>query len=101
MKLYISGPISSPDPDIKRSNLERFNVEERKLRETYGCKIINPASLEGECDTWEDYLARDLLIIIREQPEIWLLPNWQSSTGAKLEVAVAKRMKLKIHNENV
>lgn len=100
MKLYISGKITDSDPEKVKANLALFNEEEKKLRSTYGCKIINPASLEGECDTWEDYLARDILIIVREQPDIWLLPRWKESTGARLEVAVAKRMKLKIHNEH-
>ena len=98
-KLYLSGKISDPDPEKKKAYLQLFHDEEKRLSKQEYYDIINPASLEGECCSYEDYLARDILIITEQHPEIWLLPNWKDSPGARIEVALAKRLGLKIHNE--
>lgn len=98
MKLYISGKISDDDPKIKEKNLQRFHEMEKKLVSPV-VEVINPASLEGECIEWEDYLARDLMIIAEQKPDVFMMEGWKESKGARLEHAFAKRLDLVIHYE--
>ncbi len=98
MRLYISGAISNEDPKQKEKNLQRFHDMEKKLASPV-VEIINPASLEGECIEWEDYLARDLMIIQEQKPDIFMMTGWKESKGARLEHAFAKRLDLIIHYE--
>lgn len=98
MRLYISGAISNDDEKIRDKNLARFHEMEKKLSSDV-VEVINPASLEGECIEWEEYLARDLLIIHEQQPELYMMQGWKESKGARLEHEYAKRMGLKINYE--
>ena len=98
MKLYLSGPISADDPKLKEKNLARFHEAEKKLTNDV-VEIINPAALEGECGSWEEYLARDLLLLSTERPDIYMLFGWRDSLGARLELEFAKKLDLVVHYE--
>lgn len=92
MKLYISGPMTGlPD-----SNFPAFFEAEAKLR-AVGFDIENPAEkgvLEGW--TWEDYLKYDLQVMLPCQG-LAILPGWEASRGACLEVHVAKALNMPVH----
>lgn len=91
--LYLSGPITDPDPGQQRRNMDRFFDVASKLRQD-GWTVFNPAELETAGWAWEKYLARDIIWIVRNCPKLYLLHGWKTSVGARLEVEVAQALGL-------
>jgi hypothetical protein len=86
MKLYLSGPMTG----IPEFNFPAFHKAAASLRAS-GYEVVNPAELDAADTTpmaWEDYLRRDLRVLLDCQG-IALLPGWENSRGAKLESTVA------------
>lgn len=84
MRLYLSGPMAGlPD-----HNFPAFEVARKKLR-CARYEIVCPAEL-GKHDgwSWEDYLRRDLKVML-DCDGIALLDGWENSKGAALEIHVA------------
>lgn len=97
--VYIAGPMTG----IKQWNFPAFFAAEEQLSEL-GYNVINPAHNDGPDlksalksagtpenpnNTWESYIRRDLPHVLRSDI-LCLLPGWQNSRGARLEVHVAK-----------
>lgn len=97
-KVYIAGPMSGM-PDW---NFPAFFEAERQLLEL-GYEVINPAHNDGATvqealesagspdrpnNMWSWYMRRDLPHVM-EVDMLCVLPGWQNSKGAKLEVHVA------------
>jgi hypothetical protein len=63
-----------------------------------GYKVINPAELDGGDKTkpWVEYMARDLPKLIRDADAVAVLPGWEGSKGAKLEVGVARMLRMPV-----
>lgn len=96
MKLYyISGKITDETREKELKNITAFNLKEEELIQE-GHTVFNPASLEVEGKTWEQYLAQDLIFIIQNKPALYVLKGWESSRGARLEVETAKLLSLDI-----
>lgn len=80
-KIYISGGITNVD-----NYQEKFNNAQCKL-EKLGYSVINPAKiLDGmpSDTTWDEYM--ELCIVMLGQSDvICMLPQWQQSSGAKIE----------------
>jgi hypothetical protein len=85
MKLYIAGPMTG----IPEFNFPAFHATAKAWRDA-GWDVINPAEMDGGYSggEWLDYLARDLPVLMRCQA-ICLLPGWEHSRGARLEMMVA------------
>jgi hypothetical protein len=98
-KVYIAGPMSGM-PDW---NFPAFFEAERQLLEL-GYNVINPAHNDGATvqealesagspdrpnNMWSWYMRRDLPHVM-EVDILCVLPGWQNSKGAKLEVHVAQ-----------
>lgn len=96
--IYIAGPMSG----IKDWNFPAFFEAERQLEEL-GYRVINPAHNDGATvhdalesagpvdrpnNLWSWYMRRDLPHVM-EADLLCLLPGWQNSKGASLEVHVA------------
>lgn len=105
MKLYIAGPITG----MKDWNFPAFFEAEAEL-ENLGYSVINPVrsdgntveealatvgTLENPTEKWEFYLRRDLKQLLN-CAGIVLLPGWQKSKGARLEVHIAKQLKMSL-----
>lgn len=103
MKIYIAGPMSGHDD----WNFPAFFEAERQLL-GMGYEVINPAHNDGPTvelalksagspsspnHTWAYYMKRDLPHVLGVDA-ICLLPGWQKSKGASLEVTVAKAIGL-------
>ncbi len=108
MKIYIAGKISQNN---KQAPLDmslvkqKFTDAEKALKEMGYIDIVNPLELEHKsyhpfplCPmplVWEDYM-RGCLKALCECDALYLLPCWEDSTGATLELKVAQSLNLKI-----
>jgi len=86
-KLYVSGPMQGI-PDF---NYPVFHQAARELTNR-GYIVINPARHKADPTmAWADYLRRDLADVLRIEA-LALLPGWEASQGAQLEVYVAQSL---------
>lgn len=82
MRVYISGPMTGyPD-----HNYPAFFAAEAELS-ILGYKVLNPAR-HPEQVSWADYLRLDLAGVLAADA-VAVLPGWECSRGARLEVHVA------------
>ena len=101
MKIYIAGPMTG----IKDFNFPAFFEAEKQLNKL-GHEVYNPAHNDGptielallEAGTpenpnhpWTYYMRRDLPLVMKSDI-ICVLPGWQKSKGASLEVQVAQAL---------
>jgi hypothetical protein len=104
IKWYLAGPMTG----IPQFNYPLFDQVAGELR-LAGFDITSPAEMDNEDtreealasptgihpggitngETWGDFLARDVKLIADELEGVILLPDWQKSRGARLEVFVA------------
>ena len=82
MKVYISGPMTGY-PDF---NYPAFHAAEQHLADL-GHEPLNPARHPKQ-ETWADYLRLDLVDVLAADA-VAVLPGWECSRGAVLEVHVA------------
>lgn len=89
MKLYIAGPMTG----LPEFNYPAFAHAEQRLQQA-GFETLNPARRPADPSwTWVDYM-RPALRDVTEADGLALLPGWQESRGAKLEVDVALALDL-------
>lgn len=91
--IYLSGPMSGlPD-----NNYPAFDAEAERLR-SLGYVVVNPAETSaGEDLPWTQYLRNDIKAMM-DCTMLALLPGWQNSRGAHLEVQIAHRLDMPIVN---
>ena len=92
MKLYLSGGITGVP-----NHREAFDSARDALT-ALGHEVISPVDL-GDVgdDTFEDYLKRDIQILVNEDVEgIVQLPGWVMSRGAVGEYIVARLIGLEV-----
>ena len=90
--VYLSGPMTGL-PDFNRP---AFHAAAAALREQ-GYVVINPAEVDlGPDATWADYMRIHLAEIARRVTRVFVLPGWESSRGAQLEVHVARSLGLPV-----
>lgn len=88
-RIYIAGPMTGL-PDF---NYPAFNAEAARLR-ALGYHVENPAENPGQ-QSWAAYMR----VAIRQMltcDTIALLPGWEQSKGARLELSIARRVGLKL-----
>lgn len=87
-KAYISGPMSG----IPDENYPAFNYAAAVLRR-YDYRVCNPAETSAHLGELEhhEFLRFDLHRVL-EADVVFVLPGWEESVGAKIEVAVACRV---------
>lgn len=85
IRIYLAGPMSG----ILEHNFPAFNSLAAALRAD-GYTVVNPAELDnGETDKeWGYYIRRDLPVLLTCD-RVVVLPGWQSSKGARIEVFTA------------
>lgn len=100
---YLAGPMSG----YPGFNFAAFTEAAEALRAD-GYRIISPAEIDDEetrewamaspdgdpsshpsGKTWGDFMARDIKIVIDESKGVIVLPNWEESRGARIEVFTA------------
>lgn len=87
--VYVAGPMTG----IADFNYPAFNSAALELRYR-GLEVLNPVDSEqhndtGKPQTWEWYMRHALTMVLKAN-SICLLPGWQTSRGARLEVTVAE-----------
>ena len=84
--IYLSGPMTGI-PDF---NYPLFHSCTAVLR-SYGYKVFNPAEFFDGDQTLpkETYMKEDIARVLDSQIVV-TLPNWETSSGAQLEVEVAR-----------
>lgn len=92
-RVYVVGPMTG----IADFNYPAFNAVADQLR-TLGYEVENPAD-HGIVDgaQWANYMAYDLTRL-GLCGVIALLPDWEKSQGAKLEVLIAERLGMTVVN---
>lgn len=90
MIVYLSGPMTG----VKDHNKEAFSRWEEYL--VGGCyEVINPAHLSIDGGTWESYMKVDIRKMTYADA-VAVLPGWQKSRGATMEVAIALSLGMEI-----
>lgn len=105
MKIYLAGPMTG----IEDWNFPAFfKLEEDILKFAPETLVINPAHNDGPTYeealesanskrySWDWYMRRDLKHVL-EADALCVLPGWQNSKGASLEVHVANSLGLPIY----
>lgn len=91
MRVYISGPMTG----MKDLNFPAFNYYAGVLR-AVGYEVVNPVELNPDPTTpWDKCMRADLKALC-DCDALALLPGWENSKGAHLELHVAHRIGLKI-----
>lgn len=90
-RLYLSGPMTG----IPLHNFPAFNRAADRLR-ARGFTVVNPVDInEDPALSWQECLRSDIHELARCEVLV-LLPGWEGSSGANLEVHVAHRLGLRI-----
>lgn len=91
MKIYLSGPMTGlPD-----NNFPAFHAIAQALRDA-GEDVVNPAEINPDASlSWEECMRADIKALC-DCDAIYLLPGWEKSRGAHLELHVAHRLGLKV-----
>jgi hypothetical protein len=83
--VYVSGPMTG----MPNLNFPAFHRAAARLRAD-GHRVVNPAELATGMDAdWHDCLRVDLIAMLHSCDRIALLPGWECSRGAVLEMHVA------------
>lgn len=92
MKLYVAGPMTGyPD-----HNLPEFARVTSELK-SVGYDVVNPGE-RGALDgwSWSDYLRADIPLLLACDA-VAVLPGWENSKGARLEVTIAMDLEMPVH----
>lgn len=92
MTIYISGPMTG-HTDL---NFPLFADVALALRMA-GFDVVNPAELhQKESPSWADCMRVDIAALV-ECESIVMLPGWQQSRGARLELHIARELGLRVY----
>ncbi|KIQ56458.1 DUF4406 domain-containing protein, partial [Pseudomonas fluorescens] len=92
-RLYLAGPMTG----FEDFNFPAFNAMAAELR-ARGYQVENPAEHGVVTDAdWADYMAYDLTRL-GLCGQVAVLPGWENSKGARLEVHIARELGMSVVN---
>jgi hypothetical protein len=108
-KIYISGKITDPDPQIEEKNKQAFYEAEKFLKNFIPeAQIYNPVVIMNSWSSIYDVdrpSYKQALYNVMEYiwvcDTIYMLKGWEESFGATAEHVLAKALKLDIIYENL
>lgn len=86
MRVYISGPVTGM-PDLNLPAFERA----ADLATSLGKTPLVPHWFVPAGASWEEAMRRCVETLAKAD-ELWALPGWRESRGARIEVALAKEL---------
>ena len=89
-RIYISGPMTG----LPEFNFPAFHSAAATLR-ACGFEVVNPAELNDQHKAYNDCLRADIKALC-DCDVIALLPGWEGSNGAHLELHIAHRIGLEV-----
>ncbi|MEY5099624.1 MAG: hypothetical protein RJA36_2343 [Pseudomonadota bacterium] len=90
-RVYISGPMTG----ITDLNFPAFNLAATMLR-TKGIEAVNPAEINPDSAmSWEQCMRADIKALC-DCDTLAMLPGWERSRGAHLEVHLAHRLGMRV-----
>ena len=90
-RVYLSGPMTG----IAEFNYPAFMAAEAELCRL-GYDVVNPAKVKPDGEpTWENYMRADLRDMLTCDA-IALMPGWENSKGARMELFVACGVEMKV-----
>lgn len=100
---YIAGPMTGHEG----YNFLAFDATERLLHNRYGCSVVNPAQVDRSVQVHAVMEGRDKremteffmdlnTATIKKCTALVLLEGWESSPGARHELAMAERLGIKV-----
>lgn len=90
--IYLSGPMTGHAD----WNFPAFNKAASELRQQ-GYAVMNPAETDnGDASKPRSYYMRKDVIMVAESDMVCVLPGWETSRGAKLEVAIAHELEMPV-----
>jgi len=96
MGLYLAGPMTgiTDEQGNPTHNYPAFHAAAADLR-SRGHTVVNPAELHPDTETnprtWEDYMRADIRALLGTDAVV-VIPGWEHSKGARLEVVIAKAL---------
>lgn len=98
-RIYLSGPISGLDHE---KAAQAFASVEDKLRQRYGdnVEIINPVKLCPKEWTWQQCM-RVCIVALASCHYIHMLPGFERSEGARLEMTIAMKLGFGVCNDRL
>lgn len=91
MKVYVSGPMTG----LPQLNFPAFHAAAAMLRSA-GAEVVSPAEISmAEPDSWEACMRADIKALC-DCDTLAMLPGWERSKGAHLEVHIAHRLGLRV-----
>lgn len=88
--IYISGPMSG----YFGLNFESFHAATASLRER-GYQVISPAEIKQKATTWAACMRQDIKALM-DADKVAVLPGWEKSKGAQIEVKLAQSLGMEI-----
>lgn len=113
--IYVAGPMTG----LPQFNIPAFNRQTERLRAA-GYAVVSPVELDSDeiraealaspdghmlpngkigGESWGEILGRDVRVIADTIGAICVLPGWQKSRGARLEVFVGLLCGLKVYRD--
>lgn len=93
--IYISGRVTG---EAIGSVIAKFHAAERKIRR-FGFTPVSPLDngLPFEAE-WADHMGRDIALLLKCDA-IYLLPDYEQSRGAQIELCVALQLRMPVFVE--
>ncbi len=95
--IYVSGPMSH----FPGNNRDAFDDACKRLR-SVGYEVCSPHEVNlavdpkwTEQELWEQFMRADIELLVSCKSVV-VLPHWQSSRGAQLEVHIAHALKMAV-----
>ena len=90
-RIYVSGPMTG----LPQLNFPAFHTAAAALRKL-GHEVVNPAELNPDPSAaWDQCMRADIKALC-DCDGLALLPGWEDSKGAHLEVHIAHRIGIKV-----
>lgn len=91
MRIYLAGPMTG----FKDLNFPAFHAGAAELRAA-GLDVVNPAEINADPNAnWHDCMRADIAALMTCQG-IAVLPGWEKSRGASLEVSIARGLDMPV-----